>query len=447
MFKKGRTKNIKKKYDVVIWIRKNKNVELDIEKQDKEVKIENEIISIYNYFYSNLNKVDDFFKLNNSILEKEKKERIQLINNFLNTKKIDEIEGETILGLSKQEAILFHKNIIDEEIIWLWGSIISKSMLIYFHSLFETFLSKILYLIYNNSPKQFNDNNIKFTFTELKKFDCIDDAKKYIINQKISNILYSSLDKQFEILFDLLWINKKEDKDNFPTKSLIEISLRRNLFTHEDGIVNDIYINKCIENWITNNFKKWEKIIFEDKYFEKVNSVYYEFLIKIIFYSWIKLSNDEKKYDIASWSFVCNRVFNLIKEKDFKLWLEISDFILESKFIKNVDEATKITMLINKALIFKMKKEKDNVKSILDRVDWTAKSDLFKFAKNILLEDWEKSWVLMIKTVIKDKKEEDEDYLWDIELRTRPLFFEFKEQDIFKKNYKKIFWKDFILDI
>jgi hypothetical protein len=77
-------------------------------------------------------------------------------------------------------------------------------MLIYFHSLFEHFLSKILILIYNNSEEQLQESDIKFSFLELKNFNSIEDAKKYIISNKISNILYSPINKQIDILLNLL---------------------------------------------------------------------------------------------------------------------------------------------------------------------------------------------------------------------------------------------------
>ena len=439
-------KNFKKKYDFVIWVLKswkNNKYKIVLEDQNKDIKIENKILGIYHNFYINLNKVDDFFKLNNSILNDAEQEKEKIKDWFFVSNKIDESKDTVILGLSKKEFKIFEKNNREKNIIWLWDNIISKSMLIYFHSLFENFLIKTLELIYNNSDKQFNDDNIKFTFLELKEFWTIEDAKKCIINQKISKTLYASIDKQFDVLFDLLWINKYENKKDFPIKDLIEISLRRNLFTHEDGIVNDIYINKCIEYWIENNFEKWKRIIFENEYM-----VYYEFLIKIVFYLWIKLSEEENKFNKVSSNFINNKIFNMIKEGELELGLKISNFILESKFIKNVNESTKLMLLLNKALIYKMNSNNEEVYKILKSIDWSAQPNLFKLARSVLLEDWEDSGIFMLKVVKKDLKDEDwEEYIWSLQLETWPLFFEFKNTDIFKKNYKKIFKKDFILDV
>ena len=66
--------------------------------------------------------------------------------------------------------------------------------------------------------------------------------------------------------------------------------------------------------------------------------VYYEFLIKIVFYLWIKLSEEENKFNKVSSNFINNKIFNMIKEGELELGLKISNFILESKFIKNVNE-------------------------------------------------------------------------------------------------------------
>jgi len=435
-------KKLKENYDIIIWIVKNKKDDLDLEKEDKNIEIENKILSIYNNFYSNLNKVDDFFKLNKKILEKEEESKKNNIDKLIKKNKIKENENEIILWLTKEQFKDFHKNNRDKKIIWQWEVVLPKSMLIYFHSLFEHFLSKILILIYNNSEEQLQESDIKFSFLELKNFNSIEDAKKYIISNKISNILYSPINKQIDILLNLLWIYK-DYKECFPINSLIEISLRRNLFTHEDWIVNDIYINKCNEFWIENKFKKWKKIVFEENYFTNIYNTYYEFVIKIIFFSWIKLSNNEKKYEEAVWVFVNNRAFKMIQQWDLSLWLKIIEFVLTPKIIKKIDEATYLMATLNKALIYKIKKEKNKVSSILKGIDWSAKSDLYKFAHYILNEDRKQAWELMPKVV---KKKRDKDYLSEYDLKTWPLFFEFKEQEIFKKNYKRIFKKDFILD-
>jgi hypothetical protein len=60
---------------------------------------------------------------------------------------------------------------------------------------------------------------------------------------------------------------------------------------------------------------------------------------------------------------------------------------LTPKIIKKIDEATYLMATLNKALIYKIKKEKNKVSSILKGIDWSAKSDLYKFAHYILNED------------------------------------------------------------
>ena len=93
-------------------------------------------------------------------------------------------------------------------------------------------------------------------------------------------------------------------------------------------------------------------------------------------------------------------------------------------------------------------KEANKIYKILKSIDWSAQPNLFKLARSVLLEDWEDSGIFMLKVVKKDLKDEDwEEYIWSLQLETWPLFFEFKNTDIFKKNYKKIFKKDFILDV
>ena len=64
-------------------------------------------------------------------------------------------------------------------------------------------------------------------------------------------------------------------------------------------------------------------------------------------------------------------------------------------------------LLLNKALIYKMNSNNEEVYKILKSIDWSAQPNLFKLARSVLLEDWEDSGIFMLKVVKKDLKDED----------------------------------------
>lgn len=117
-----------------------------------------------------------------------------------------------------------------------------KSNLISLMSSVEWFFAQLLHDFYNEYPQSPGVNKKTLTFEDLKTFETIRDAELYLVERKIEELLRGSIDSWFDYLRDDLKI-----KINFIRpfiNELIEISQRRNLFVHNGGMVNTIYLSK-----------------------------------------------------------------------------------------------------------------------------------------------------------------------------------------------------------
>jgi len=116
-----------------------------------------------------------------------------------------------------------------------------RSSLINLVSSAEWFLSRILHWYFDKFPEA-TENNEKFSLKDLKSLGSIEDAKAYLIDSVVENILRGSFEDWLgalrkKIELSMSYLEQHKDK-------LLEVCQRRNLLIHNGGIVNRIYLSK-----------------------------------------------------------------------------------------------------------------------------------------------------------------------------------------------------------
>ena len=110
----------------------------------------------------------------------------------------------------------------------------------------EWFFSQLLHFFYDKHPESAGVQKRTMTLTELKSFGSIEDAEKYLIDVKIDEILRGNFESWINLLkselsLELGYLTDIKDE-------LIEVYQRRNLFVHNGGTVNSIYLSKVDKN-------------------------------------------------------------------------------------------------------------------------------------------------------------------------------------------------------
>lgn len=111
----------------------------------------------------------------------------------------------------------------------------------------EWFYSQLLHFFYDKNPAAAGIKKKTLTLEELKSFGTVEDAEKYLIDSKIEGLLRSSFVEWMDTLKTELNLGLGYMVDF--NDELIEIYQRRNLFVHNGGIVNSIYLSKVIEKY------------------------------------------------------------------------------------------------------------------------------------------------------------------------------------------------------
>ena len=130
------------------------------------------------------------------------------------------------------------------------GPILRRGALVSLLGCFETLVAHLIRKFYKKFPEAFPSSSKSLTLEDLKEIGSIEDAELHLIDAEIDSILRGNISSQIEyfvkpIKVQLKYLNEFHDK-------LIEISQRRNILVHNDGVINKHYISKTPKYLIDN---------------------------------------------------------------------------------------------------------------------------------------------------------------------------------------------------
>jgi hypothetical protein len=197
----------------------------------------------------------------------EKHDLIDDVFKFLNRSKND-------YEKSKQKLIQIDKSIqkVNAEMVYK----------LYYQN-FEEFLSNLFFSIFFIYPKFLKKDSelVSFEFEILYEKTSIEDIRKIIIEKKVKELIQSNnisnTLKKFKSIFGLdLPITEDE------IKLIIFFSLNRNIITHNDAIINSIYLAEVKRFNLKNDFKLGENIFNEiEKLTEQIQNTLPDIASKI----------------------------------------------------------------------------------------------------------------------------------------------------------------------
>jgi len=293
---------------------------------------------------------------------------------------------------------------------------------------YDAFIGGLIRVIYTTIPEKLNSSEKKILFSQLMDFNDLQEARNFILEKEIETVLRNSHVEQIK------WLESKVDmvltKDLDIWTTFVEITERRNLFVHTDGVVSDQYISNCSEHKVP--FEKKPKLgdclKIDVDYFSNAANCLFELCVKLVTVIWRKIIPDEIEKSDFSLNHIC---FDLIKDEEYQLALKLLEFgtnILK----KHPNEQYYLFMVINKAQAYKWIGENEKCISIVESIDWTAKNDQFLLAKSVLLDDFSSAGKLML-SIGNNGNGNQADY------KSWPLYKEFRKTEIFKTAFEKIF--------
>jgi len=291
-----------------------------------------------------------------------------------------------------------------------------KNNLISLLSSVEWFFAQLLHNFYNRYPESPGINKKVLTFEDLKNFDTLKDAERYLIEKKIEELLRGSIDSWFEYLRDDLKI-----KINFVKPfidELIEISQRRNLFVHNGGIVNTIYLSKVTLK-LRDGIEINEPLKIDKLYVENSINLMQTVFTLLAAELWKKLyPNDQERGELLT-----TITFDYLMQGRWKDALSISEFIIIDEF---QDSTIKTISHLNNWLSKKRLGNWDEISAELNKLDFSDKQTKYQLALASLKEDHDFFFNLLPKSIAKEE-------ISLIEIQLFPIFKEMRDHDKFIK--------------
>ncbi|WP_343633656.1 hypothetical protein [Fluviicola sp.] len=348
-----------------------------------------------------------------------------------NVKEIEEDDGKKRILVKQDEAKVFETLERNASTSSLASKIIPESLFVSLISQYDAFLTRLLRAIYEIKPELLNGSERNLTFSQLVEMKSIDNARDFIIDKEIDTVLRKSHSEQFDYLEKLIGIKLREKLPVWQT--FIEITERRNLLVHCDGIISNQYFKNCKEHQcvVNEKLKVGDRLGVPPDYFREAYECLFEMAVKLSHTIWRKLLPSDLKNADRDLNDVC---FKLLNAEAFKLGDILLVFGYEQK--KHFNDSFKNVFIINAALSKYLQDKKEESRKILDTKDWSASCDDFKLAHAVLTEKYDEAYLIM-KKIGNNGDVDRSDY------KEWPLFTKIRDEKKFKETYKKIFNEEY----
>ena len=209
---------------------------------DIDPKLSEVVINLDN-FIENLNCLRESFIYSEVMLRQQKISALNNYNKFVNSYLVQDENGNKSSAIPNEKLREFHKLRKKKNRTEKASELIPPTYIISLVSLFDSFLAGLVRCVYNLKQELLLESQQSFTYREIVRYDTTREVKKLIIDNTIDKLFRDSHKEQiqwFEKAFEVNTLRKFAGWGDF-----IELTERRNLFVHADGIVSGQYIEEC----------------------------------------------------------------------------------------------------------------------------------------------------------------------------------------------------------
>jgi hypothetical protein len=297
---------------------------------------------------------------------------------------------------------------------------------------YDAFLGKVIRYILTKKPQLLEGSERAMTFEQLLKFQDIAAAREYLVEKEIESVLRKSHVDHFIWLESKLNCSLRNGLEVWP--AFVELTQRRNLFVHTDGVVSSQYLKICAEHKceLSQDIGVAAKLEADIEYFNRAFEVIYEIAIKLTQVVWRRLEKSEIKQAGAELSEIS---LELLDNGHYDIAIRVLSFFTE-KGVKHEEESARRVHVINLAQAYKWNEREEDCRRTLDSCDWSGWGDNFKLALHVLREEWNEAFGCM-RRLAHDEKFSRRNY------REWPLFKKLRAHADFPAVYKECYDEDF----
>ena len=311
--------------------------------------------------------------------------------------------------------------------------VLSKSLFTQLFAEFDAYIGELLKIIYLKKDKLLKGILREISLSDLLEFDDLNAVKLSMLNKEIETFRRDSYVEQFSTLekkFDLS-LKKFSEWTDF-----VELSQRRNILTHNGGMVSDQYLAVCDREGhkFPSPPKIGESLGVTFEYFQNAARILSKVGLMLAYTLWSKLFPEESGQMHEALN---ETLFNCLKQKRWLFVAELEEFVLSGPMRKDISEIDLKIRIVNASIGLKFANKNAKALSLLDSVDWSASYRDFKLAIAVLQERYDEAIAIM-KSIGKTGEIIRQPFY-----HTWPLFMRFREHPEFYEAYFHIYGEAF----
>ncbi|MFJ7993293.1 hypothetical protein ACIQY5_14070 [Peribacillus frigoritolerans] len=271
-----------------------------------------------------------------------------------------ENEKESYFGEALKEI-----HMTDSQIKMLYQNSL-MNLVVYFENVISS-------LIKEHIEKFPNINKKTISFENLQKFNSIEDAFNFLIEKEVHDLMYDGFEDWIKYIKNNL--NLSMGYINPFTDNIIEIIQRRNLFVHNRGIVNTIYLSKVNKT----DYSVGDKISIDREYLDNAIDLIEQMGVLILLEYWKKIDTS----DVYRAKTISDLVNQHLKNEKWTLTKAFSYFLMNDK---GLNEVYRLTGQLNYWLSMKRLGNFKEIEKQLMAEDFSAKKNDFQLCLLALQE-------------------------------------------------------------
>lgn len=289
---------------------------------------------------------------------------------------------------------------------------------------FDNYLASLLKYLLVSRPDLIGVYDKELRLREVLEFSSQDKLREHCINLKIEELMYKSHREQIE------WVDAKFGLNlakNFNEWKEIILSFEvRNILVHNDGIINERFLQKLKEAKIpATKYKNGELFPLTPKFIDRMENILVSFACNLYYYLMSKLfPNVIDEIDNSLNSII----YNSLVQRDYNKAIRIVDSITSHK--ERHSNFVHFMLIINKAIALKFGGDNEQALKLLGSEDWSSCNNELLMAKAVLEDDFKTASTYMNKLNLSEM---EYPYIeW-------PLFEKFRESKEFQDEYLKLY--------
>lgn len=326
-----------------------------------------------------------------------------------------DVRRSTRLGLKSERS----KTVLD---------LLPRNFAVSYVSEYDSFLGQLLKKILLFKPEIIDSKDKNISLSDLVTLGSVEAARERIIDKEVESVLRSSHSDQFTWMENVFSLALTKGLDSWPT--FIELTERRNLFVHCDGIVSEQYLKVCekYKVGVSKDVFVGHKLLADKKHLKNSYETLYEIGLKLSQVLWRKLApNDIEKAEDSLSHFI----YELLIEENYSLARNLLDFAC-CTLKKWNSESARLMYVINRAIAYKFSGKKEISVKILESQDWSACGENYQLCVAVLMDDFDKAKKLMLNIGSSGSVNEGSYLEW-------PCFKVFRESDEFTEAFTEVF--------